>query len=92
MVNVRIIPKPLLIIELRVKKSFKCSKCWKYRKTVKCKECYPSPAFPLSCEIYPPGDYQEYKKWDSWYIWRYLLEPKEDPEDKYLIGTSYYNI
>ncbi len=51
--------------------------------------CYPSKCFPLSCEKYPPKEYGfEYKKWDSWYIWRYLLEFKEDPEEIYQVGAS----
>ena len=66
--------------------------------------CYPSKCFPLSCEKYPPKpskyvdssgktryyykDEHMYKKWDSWFIWRYLLEFKEDPEEIYQVGAS----
>jgi len=56
-------------------------------------DCYPSRAFPLPCEKYPPRpkpytDDKEYKKWDSWYVWRYLLEPAEDYEEIYQVGAS----
>ena len=36
-----------------------------------------------------PKDYDEYKKWDDWYIWRYLLAPRMDEEEKYSIGSEY---
>lgn len=56
-------------------------------------DCYPSRAFPLPCEKYPPRPKpytadKEYKKWDSWYVWRYLLELSEDPEEIYQVGAS----
>ncbi len=55
-------------------------------------ECYPSKCFPLPCEKYPPKDKGKwgelYRKWDSWYIWRYLLEFDEDPEEIYQVGAS----
>ena len=69
------------------KVSFRCVKCWKYSPKVKCKDCFPSPCFPLYCEKYPPKDYEGYKKWDHWYVWRYLLEQDEDPEAIYEIGS-----
>ena len=58
--------------------------------TVKCQECYPSPVFPfriLYTDKRPPKVYEEYKKWDRWFTWRYLLELREDPEDVYQIGN-----
>ncbi len=33
-------------------------------------------------------DTKAYQKWDSWYVWRYLLEFKEDPEEIYQVGAS----
>ncbi len=54
-------------------------------------DCYPSKCFPLPCEKYPPKDKGKwhglYRKWDEWYVWRYLLEPAEDPEEIYQIGS-----
>lgn len=62
-------------------------------RTIKCRRCYPSPAFPLSCDKPCPSDYEEYRKWDDWYIWRYLLEKSEDEEEIYQIYSStYYHV
>ena len=35
----------------------------------------------------PTTNYEEYKEWDRWFIWKYLLEFREDPEDMYQIGN-----
>lgn len=54
-------------------------------------DCFPSKCFPLYCEKYPPKDvgkwYEKQIKWDEWYVWRYLLEQDEDPEEIYEIGS-----
>ncbi len=87
--SVRIWLEPLTLIP---KVSFRCTKCWKYSPRIKCKDCYPSKCFPLPCEKYPPKDkgkwYEKQIEWDSWYIYRYLLEPTEDPEEIYQIYAS----
>ncbi len=56
-------------------------------------KCYPSKCFPLHCEKERPDpkkDFMAYKKWDDWYIWRYLLAPKMDEEEKYSIGSEWF--
>src|SRR3990172_7695111 len=72
------------------KTTFRCERCWKYSPKIKCLECFPSPAFPLSCERWPPEKYEDRRRWDKWYVWRYLMELKEDPEAIYQIGSSDY--
>ena len=67
-------------------------------------KCYPSKCFPLKPpEKLPPRmdlryrdekrfsdeQYKKYKKWDSWYVWRYLLAPRMDEEEKYSIGSEW---
>ena len=77
-------------IELRGRTIFRCDKCWQYSSKVKCMKCYPSKCFPLFCEKTKPDirDFERYKKWDSWYLWRYLLAPKMDEEEKYSIFAT----
>ena len=56
-------------------------------------KCYPSKCFPLFCEKERPDpkkDFEKYKKWDSWYLWRYLLAPSMDEEEKYSIGSEWF--
>jgi hypothetical protein len=87
--RVRISPEPLYTIEynyrIRPRTVFTCERCWKYSPNIVCKECFPSPCFPPSykCEKPKPDDYEEYKKWDEWYIWRYLTDYDTDPEEQY---------
>ena len=94
MVSVRIWSKPWeKPIELQARTLFKCDKCWQYSPKLKCMKCYPSKCFPLFCEKERPDpkkDFEKYKKWDSWYLWRYLLAPSMDEEEKYSIGSEWF--
>lgn len=73
------------------KKSFRCTKCWKYSPKIKCLGCFPSPCFPLHCcrsRPDPKIDFDKYREWDEWYVDFYMMEFDHDPEAIYEIGAS----
>ena len=78
-------------IELQARTLFRCEKCWDYSPKLICRKCFPSPCFPLKSLPKPPIDYEEYKKWDAWFIRKYMLEWVEEPEAFYEIGSEAFD-
>ena len=82
--EVRIFSKPYG--ERRVKTTWICDRCSRPFWTKYCQYCY--------CIIFPPHPkpfavpYQKGKEWDRWHVLFYMMEPIEDPEEVYQIGSG----
>ena len=88
--HVRIVSEPYG--ECRLKTTWICERCCRPYHGRECTHCY--------CKIFPPyykpfskpypisGTFEEHKEWDSWHIQYYMMEPIEDPELVYEIGSE----
>jgi len=87
---------------LQARTIFTCDRCTDYSRKVICESCFPTPCFPPSYKVekQPPklehyrskhDWYIDFKRWDRWYVWRYMTEFVFDDEQLYEIGNEWFD-